>query len=360
MRYVPSFLTRLVVLLLFGASGPALSTVAASDLPSRFQQLDSILAEERYDGISSVLVQQHSEILYEGYFRDSARDTLHNTRSTTKTITAMLVGAALHKGYLDSVEQTVWPLLTKRRPSTEDDPRKLGMQFEDLLTMSSLLECNDENSFSRGHEERMYLLSDWVAFAMALPVRGFPAWETPPEQSPYGRSFSYCTAGTVLLGAALEQAVGDRVDRFAEAALLTPLGIERAQWQMTPSGHAMTGGGIGLRTRDLAKLGQVLLDGGAIDDEQLMPASFVSAMLSPQAQPRPGYAYGYLVWRAPFEFQGKPLNAWAMAGNGGNYVFIVPELSLITVITSTSFNRADAHPRTHRIFQEHVLNQLVQ
>jgi CubicO group peptidase (beta-lactamase class C family) len=197
-------------------------------------ELTTTIRAGSFGEVTSVLIWRGGEMLYEQYFDDVGVDGLRNSRSVTKTVTGMLVGLAVESGVIDGVATRVRQFFTDLRQPLHPDSRKDEITVEDLLTMSSCLECDDWNPYSAGNEERMYLVEDWVQATFDLPIRGFPSWQTRPEASPHGRAFSYCTAGVATLGVLLERALGEPLPAFASRRLLAPLGIERVEWPVTP------------------------------------------------------------------------------------------------------------------------------
>jgi len=306
---------------------------------------------------TSVLIARDGHLVYERYFGSGGRDVLNDTRSATKSVTALLVGAAVDRKRIDGAQARVYGFFPDRH-WLNPDPRKERFTVEDLLTMSSQWECDDENQFSAGNEERMYLSADWTQFALDLPIKGYAPWMKRPEDSPHGRAFAYCTAGAFLLGAIVERASRQPLADFARDALETPLGITQSQWQRSSEGVGMGGGGVRYRSRDLAKLGQLLLDGGRWNGKQVIAADWVRAMTTVHAQARDDADYGYLLWRFRFDVRGTQREAWAMSGNGGNYVFVVPSERLVAVITRTRYNQRDMHAQSQKLMSDYILKAL--
>jgi CubicO group peptidase (beta-lactamase class C family) len=363
---LPAMLNILLIGLLgsgaAGAAPPATPTpAAASSAASRFAAMDAGIRAGEFKKITSVLVAVDGQTLFEGYYNGADAATLHNTRSATKTITGMLVGLAIDRGFLPSIAAPILPYFRDREPLANPDPRKAKITVEDFLTMSSLLECDDWNEFSRGNEERMYVVEDWVKFTLDLPIKGFPGWTAKPADSPYGRSFSYCTAGVATLGAVLERATKRPVPDFARDALFAPLGIDKVQWQLTPLGTAMTGGGLGLTSRDLATLARLYLDGGRDHKgKTVVPEAWARESLRPHARIDDDTEYGYLWWLKSFAPAngGTPHRAFFMTGTGGNKVFAFPDLRAVVVVTTVNYREKDAHPLTERLVTDYVLPAL--
>jgi CubicO group peptidase (beta-lactamase class C family) len=319
--------------------------------------MEHAIADGQIPDTTSVLIARDGALVYERYFGDSDRQTLQDTRSATKSVTALLVGAAIARGKIAGVQAKVYDGFRDRHWQNPD-PRKDAISVEDLLTMSSQWECDDDNSFSTGNEERMYVNADWVQFALDLPIKGYAPWMTRPQQSPHGRAFAYCTAGSFLLGALVEKTTGQRLQDFAAQALERPLGITQSQWMHASEGTGMGGGGTRYRSRDLAKFGQLLLDHGRWQNQQVLPASWIEAMTTVHAQARDDADYGYLLWRFRFPVRSAERGVWAMSGNGGNYVFVLPEERLVVVITRRAYNQRQMHQQSQKLFADYVLKAL--
>lgn len=291
--------------------------------------------------ITSIAVSRRGKLVYERYF-DGDPHALRNTRSATKTITGMLVGIAIEKGLIAGVGAPVLPFFADHQPFKNPDPMKSKIAVEDLLTMNSALDCNDDVADSPGNEEKMYPARDWVQFAFDLPVR-------------HGRGFSYCTAGVAMLGEVLQRATKSTVPEFAQKNLFDSLGIEHSKWSYSPTGVAMTGGGLELETRDLVKLAQLYADNGASGKKQVVSQQWVKASVDAHLRINDHTEYGYLWWITDFQSGGKSYPAYYMTGNGGNKVVVIPGSGLIVAITSTNYNTKGMHQQTERLLTEYLL-----
>lgn len=338
----------IIILLLLSAS---IETFAQSD-PIK-QKIDN----GDYLQITSVLVNHDDQRIFEQYYGEGSKDNLNDIRSASKTFTALALGIAIENKKIASVETPILQYLPAHQKHKNPFNDKQSITFKDLLTMSSQLECNDWNNYSLGNEERMYLQADWGKFIMDLPQRGIPPWETPVQQRFNQKAFSYCTGGVFIIGKAIENATGTRSDMYLQQQLFSRMGIESLTWPYSPKGHAQTGGGVKITSSDLIKIGQLILDNGEWEGEQLISSDWIAQMKQPYVEidAEQNTKYGYLTWIYSFDVKGNNVTAWAAAGNGGNYLWIVPELNLTAVITSTAFNQSYMHRQSQEIFTDYVL-----
>ena len=213
---------------------------------------------------SSIIVLRHGKPVLEQYWNGYGKDNLHEIRSATKSITSLMTGIAIDKGILKGVDQPISELLSAAYPGRPALSRNITVG--NLLTMSSGLDCDDFNNGSPGHQKNMYPTQDWVNFILNLSQRSAP-----------GTDSRYCTGGVTTLGRAVSEASKLSVPAFAEQHLLAPLGIKAMKWVTYDSGrHSSAGGLAWLRPRDMAKIGQLVLQKGKWEGRQIVSEDWIA------------------------------------------------------------------------------------
>ena len=288
------------------------------------------LESGEYKGITGGMLSVGGDVLFEAYAAGYGAKTRHDIRSATKSITALLVGELVADGTLKNVKAKLADLLPQEfSHMDQQDPRR-DITVGDVLTMRTGLACNDWAPASVGHEDKMYKTRDWSAFLLSQPM----AYER-------GKHFSYCTGGVVLLGRVIENLAGISVPEFAEERLFEPLGIEGARWEKTPTGHADTGGHLRLTLRDLHAVGKLVQTNGVWNGAQIVDPKWLRAATSAQTRIyERRERYGYLWWRDHGTVKGKDVTLVYAHGNGGNFIFIVPELELVAAFTGKNYGKS--------------------
>ena len=268
------------------------------------------------EGFDSVLVIRNGYVVVDAVNYPFPEDTVHVLASCTKSIVGTLIGMAIDRGLLAGIEVPVVEILTDNAPATVDD-LKASMTVEDLLTMSTGLDCRDSYLYDWEGLQTMVASDNWVAQILALPMSEEP-----------GTRFEYCNGSSMLLSAILSEVTGVSASEFATEVLFGPLGISDYEWWASPGGVSAGFGGLRLRPGDLAKIGLLYLREGKWDGDQLVPRSWVEAATTPQIEARTlSDHYGYQWWIDD--------SGYAMAlGAGGQHLIVVPDQRLVVVFTA--------------------------
>jgi len=318
-------------------------------------RLESSIEAQTFPKLTSLIVSQEGRLLYEKYFGEGNSERLNNTRSATKSLTALIVGRALQDGVIEGVDMKVLRLFSDLPSTAKVDPIKEDIRLKDLLTMSSAFAADDSDHRSPGNEDRMHEQNNWTEWGLGLPIR--------PD---YGRNsagfgpFHYATINAVLLGQCVERATHRAIDAYIVETLFAPLGISQYKFQKSPAGEIMTGGGLELRSIDLWRLGQLLADEGRYEGKQIIPTSWVNECLTVRQTDtgRAGVQYGFLFWHTNFNVGNRLESGWYIAGNSGNLVLVVPSIKAVIVVTRTAYNLPTAAKETFEIVSNFILPSL--
>jgi CubicO group peptidase (beta-lactamase class C family) len=171
-------------------------------------------------------------------------------------------------------------------------------------------------------EVRMHMAPDPCRYVLGLPVT-----------APAGQEFFYNTGALTLVSAIIRKATGRPLDEFARETLFEPLGITKVEW-IRVKGDTDAGGGLRLRPRDMAKIGQLVLAGGRWNDRQVVSKAWIETSTAPKIKITDGRFYGYLWWLGRSLVNGRGVHRADALGRGGQQIRIVPELDLVVVVTA--------------------------
>ena len=317
----------------------------------KIRDLNRKIAQEDFKDITSLVVIKEGKLLIEEYFNGADRTTLHDTRSVGKTFASALMGMAIRDGAIKDAARTLGEFYDLKS-FANFSPKKSGVTLKDLLTMSSAFAGSDRDENSPGNEEKMYPTSNWVKFALDLPM---------DEAKENGRQWDYFTAGVVLLGDILDKSIPGGLERYAEKELFKPLGIARYEWQYTPQKVVNTAGGLQMTSLDYAKFGQLYKNGGLWNGKPVLPKrwveeSFHEYLAIPDSEN--GF-YGFLFWKTTYKVNGRPYETFYCSGNGGNKVFVFTEQPLVVVITATAYNKPYGHAQVDKMMVRYILPAVV-
>jgi len=290
--------------------------------------------------VHAVVVARHGVLVYERYFTGEDQNwgkplgqvtynaaMVHDLRSVTKSLTSLVVGIALDRGWIKDLDAPVLSFF----PEYADlrNPEKDRITLRHLLMMSTGLVWDETIPYSNpdNSENRLYGAKDPYRYVLERPVA-----------DPPGQVFNYVTGAPSLLGAVLHKVTGKQFDVVEKEVLLDPLGITKAEWIHFDNGDPMAGGGLRLLPRDLAKIGQLVLARGAWNEHQVVSTAWIEQSTAPRLNAYSMYFYGYQWWLGRSLLNGHQVDWIAGRGYGGQRLIIVPSEDIVVVVMAGHYD----------------------
>ena len=274
-------------------------------------------------------------------------DTIHDLRSVSKSIVALLYGIALKHGQVPPPDASLIAQFPEY-PDLARDPQLVKRKIFHVLTMTLGQEWNEDLPYTdpRNSEIAMEMAADRYRFILERPALAEP-----------GTGWTYSGGASALLGRFIEKGSGLSLVDFARQHLFTPLGIEAAVWIAGADGTYSAASGLRLRPRDLAKIGHCVIQGGMWNGSEVIPADWLTEAFTPRITCFDDVGYGYQ-WYLRASTDGNGPRRFAM-GNGGQRLILIPERKLVIAILCGAYNQPDQWKTPAAIMLEHVLPGLV-
>jgi CubicO group peptidase (beta-lactamase class C family) len=302
-----------------------------------FESIYSDMTRDPNHDLKGIVIVRDGRLVSERYFNSDTAETLHDIRSGTKSLTSLLMGIAIDKGLVRSVNDSI----SRYLPGLPRDGKE-KITIKDLLNMRSGLDADDSNPASPGNEDVLDQSADWIRTVYAVPAKVAP-----------GARYNYCSLNAFLAGAIIENASHMQLDDFAKANLFAPLGIQKYSWRHVPVNRTTGQGNLSITTRDEAAIGQLMLNDGIVNGRRLVSHDWIAQSLASQVaiSDSDPYAdfYGYM-WYTKAESVGdRKIEVHFASGNGGNKIYIVPSFHMVVAITSSAYGQHYGQRRSQDI-----------
>lgn len=335
---------------------PALSTDGlavgtASALGIDPKALHAVLGEVQGStaNVHSMLVLRHGQLAAELYRpgldrsiyslwaskRQFSQADLHDMRSVSKSIVGLLYGILLNRGEVPGIDTSVSSLYPEC--SSLDDTLRRAIRIRHLLTMTAGLEWTEPSP--------VHHASSTDEIGLALRPCSYSYVFQRDVVAPPGTLFTYSGGLTAVLAEIMERSTKQSLRQIAKEYLFAPMGITNWEWVGDIYGKPMAAIGLRLSPRDLAKLGAMMLAGGEWQGRKVVPVDWIAQSIRPSVMTAPLGGYGFLWWSMMTRWKDRDLPVTTAIGNGGQRLFLVPDLDLAIVTTAGDYgNPAIAAP----------------
>lgn len=300
--------------------------------------------------LHGVLIARHGRLVLEEYFHGEHGQKPHDTRSASKTVVTVLIGAAMQAGVPISPGTPVYAVM---RPGAGDlDARRRALTLEHLLTMSSGYDCDDNGDDRPGNESAITDQDqnpDWYGMILDLDVVREP-----------GAQAVYCSINPHLAGGVLARVAGRSLPELMHELVGEPLGMRGYYIPITPTGDGYFGGGWRFRPRDFMKLGQLYLNGGTWNGRRVVSEEWVRRSTQPRYSMSAAARYGYQWWMREYPYAGRTVQAYYASGNGGQYVVVIPALDLVIAAYGGNYNERAGGLMVSELIPRYILPAVVE
>jgi CubicO group peptidase (beta-lactamase class C family) len=293
-------------------------------------------AEPNHD-LKGIVIVRDGHLVSEHYFNGDTASSLHDIRSATKSITSLLMGIAIQKDMVHSVDDSISLYL----PGLPKDGKE-KITIRDLLNMRSGLDADDSDPASPGNENTLDQSSDWIRTVYSVPMKRAP-----------GTQYLYCSINAFLVGAIIENATHTSLDQFAKSNVFDPLGIPQSSWRHVPVDRTTGQGNLSITARDEAAIGELMLDDGVVNGRRILDHDWVLKSLASQVviSASDPYAdfYGYMWYTKAEAVADHKVEVHFASGNGGNKIYIIPSAHMVVAITSSAYGQRYGQKRSQDI-----------